>query len=72
MKPFIKEIPGTRYGFWRVLKFHKIDTHNDARWWCRCEKCGKTYSVRGFAMRNGTTTKCKACAIKEWQRARVI
>lgn len=48
MKPFIREKEGAIYGEWQVIKFHRIDGHSDARWWCKCKKCGKVYSVRGF------------------------
>ena len=59
---FINEKIGSRYGSWMVLKFHKISSHGDARWWCRCELCGQIVSVNGFTLRNGTSTKCYDCA----------
>lgn len=61
---FIEEKMGRKYGHWEVLGFDKIDSHTDARWKCKCLLCGKVYSVRGFALRNGTTHCCKACAIR--------
>lgn len=72
MRPFIREKKGAKYGEWRVIKFHRIDGHGDARWWCKCNLCGEVYSVRGFALRNGTTRKCKPCAIRECRSERVI
>lgn len=57
------EKPNTHYDSWTVLSFDKIDAkHGAARWWCRCETCGKIFSVRGDALRHGRSTKCKCCA----------
>lgn len=61
---YINEIPGTRYKHWTVVKFHKIDSHNDARFICKCELCKQEYSVKGYTLRNGSSTKCKKCAGK--------
>lgn len=65
MSAFIKEKRGNRYGYWRVLAFHKIDRHNDARWRCECTLCGNIYSVKGYALRNGQSTKCVSCAARK-------
>lgn len=65
MNMFINERPGNRYGHWQVLKFHKIDSHGDARWFCKCELCGGIHSVKGFTLRNGQSTKCMCCAIRK-------
>lgn len=64
----IDEKLGARYDNWTVLEFHKIDNHNDARWFCKCELCGDIYSVRGFTLRNGQSTKCKRCARRRRER----
>ena len=61
MSAFVKEQSGKKYGYWRVVSFHKIDPHGDARWWCKCESCGHIYSVRGFSLRNGSTKHCRHC-----------
>lgn len=55
----IHEQTGRHYSHWTVLGFHEVDKHNDARWWCKCELCGRVYSVRGFVLRNGTSTRCR-------------
>ena len=62
IKNLIVEKSGARYGNWTILNFHKIDSHHDARYWCRCELCGEIYSVKAFTLRNGRSTKCSACA----------
>lgn len=62
MRELIEEMPESHYGFWTVLGFHKVDKHGDARWFCRCELCGEIYSVKGFTLRNGRSTKCRPCA----------
>lgn len=62
MKLIIIEKPDERHGFWNVISFDKIDSHGDARWWCKCSLCGDKYSVRGFTLRNGQSTKCRNCA----------
>lgn len=67
----IKEKPNTKYGNWVVLKFHKISPHGDARWFCKCELCSNVYSVDGFTLRNGRSTKCKCCA-RRLRRDRTI
>lgn len=67
----IKEESNAHYGYWTVLKFHKISPHGDARWWCRCELCGQMTSVNGFSLRNGTSTKCRDCA-RRLRRGRTI
>lgn len=61
-KNIIYEETGKRYGNWNVLEFHKIDKHRDARYWCQCEICGEIYSVKGYTLRNGQSTKCRPCA----------
>ena len=68
MSAFIKEKVNSHYGNWTVLKFHKIDNHSDARWWCKCELCERIYSVRGFTLRNGQSTKCKKCVRRRYER----
>lgn len=70
MSAFINEKLSNQYGFWRVLKFHKIDTHHDARWKCKCTLCGNIYSVKGYTLRNGQSTKCKHCAIRKRSNGR--
>ena len=67
----INERNGAQYGYWTVLKFHKISPHGDARWWCKCELCGNTYSVNGFALRTGKSTKCQDCA-RRLRRGRMV
>jgi hypothetical protein len=62
MKAIIKEKTGKVYGFWTILSFHRIDSHGDARWWCKCNLCGDKHSVRGYTLRNGQSTKCFSCA----------
>ena len=62
----IYEKPGAKYGNWTVIKFHKIDSHGDARWWCKCNMCGEIFSVRGFSLRNGKSTKWYQCSRKRW------
>jgi len=62
----INERPGKTYGNWTVLKFDKVDLYGDARWFCRCEICGEIRSVKGYTLRNGTSTKCRRCADKEF------
>lgn len=65
MSAFIHEKSGARYNDWTIRQFHKIDSHGDARWWCTCERCGRDYSVKGYTLRNGQSTKCRQCADKE-------
>lgn len=62
MRYKIEEKSDTRYGYWIVREFDKISNHGDAKWWCTCNLCGRDVSVNGFALRNGTSTKCKNCA----------
>lgn len=64
MGVFIDEKPGTIYKHWKVLGFHKIDSHGDARFWCRCSLCDEVYSVKGYTLRNEQSTKCRCCADK--------
>lgn len=72
MGVFINEKPGARYGYWMVLKYHRIDEHSDARWWCKCELCGDIYSVRGFQLRNNKSTKCWNCSKRRLRRGRMV
>lgn len=65
MSAFISEHKGNKHGNWTILRFDRIDSHHDARWFCRCEKCGEIHSVKGFTLRNGQSTKCINCACKE-------
>lgn len=62
MRTIIDEKIGQSYSYWTILGFHKIDKHGDARWWCKCELCGNKYSIKGFTLRNGQSTKCSSCA----------
>lgn len=64
----INEKPGTRYGDWMILKFDKIDSHRDARFLCRCTLCDHVYSVKGYTLRNGASTKCRECYLKGKRR----
>ena len=66
----IQEKENTKYGFWTVLEFDRVDEHHDARWLCRCELCGEIHSVRGFTLRNGKSTHCRFCNRKAWKHAR--
>jgi hypothetical protein len=68
MSAFIKEKINSHYGNWTVLEFDQIDSHSDARWWCRCEICGEIYSVKGYTLRNGHSTKCLSCAKRRYER----
>lgn len=70
MRTVIQEKTEHHYGNWVVIGFDRTDNHGDARWWCRCELCGEIYSIRGFSLRNGTTTMCKPCAIRRLKRGR--
>lgn len=62
MRTKIEEKAGKCHGNWIVLKFDRIDEHDDARWWCQCALCGDIYSVKGYTLRNGHSTKCLPCA----------
>lgn len=72
MGAFLVEKPNARYGDWTVLSFHKIDSHSDARWWCRCQLCGHVYSVKGYTLRNGHSTKCAPCALRRRKYGRAV
>lgn len=68
MSVFINEKKGTIHGHWKIIGFDKIDSHGDARFDCICGLCGRIVSVKGFTLRNGQSTKCLACAIKQRRR----
>ena len=56
-----KPIPaGTKFGKWTVIG----PDQTRYRWICRCE-CGMEKSIGGATLRNGTSSKCKACASRD-------
>lgn len=64
MSKYIPEPSGKIYGHWQVICFDRIDSHGDARFWCKCLVCGDTYSVKGYTIRHSYSTKCKACQLE--------
>ena len=60
----VQEIPGTRYGYWRVEGFAGFDRRGNAMWKCICTACGQSYHVRGFALRAGKSRHCVHCNTK--------
>lgn len=62
------EESGKMYGYWRVISFSHVDKHYDANFLCECTLCGAIKPVRGFALRNGRTKKCKHCSnTRRWR-----
>lgn len=72
MNPIIIEEKGKIYGYWQVLGFSHVDRHHNAVFKCLCLKCGNVKLVRGFTLRNGSSTKCKNCAIEERKEVKKI
>lgn len=60
-KPYRIDLTGKRFGQLTVL--HYADQHESPsgrktpRWFCRCD-CGRTKSVIGYNLRNGSTQSC--------------
>ena len=53
---------GRRFGELVVVAMAPTGSTRHARWVCRCD-CGRMYIVRGALLRDGTTTRCKHCAV---------
>ena len=64
MGKIIYEPKDKMFGMWKIIRFSYVDSHHDAGFLCECTNCGEIYLVRGFALRNGKTNKCKSCAAK--------
>lgn len=62
----VKDETGNVYGRLTVIKRDGCDNSGAAKWLCKCE-CGKTVSVRGIALRKGTTRSC-GCYSAEYHR----
>jgi hypothetical protein len=63
-----KDMTGLTVGDWTVLRrCVKPRSSGAAYWVCRCV-CGEERSVRGSALRAGTTSRCPACAAKKSRR----
>lgn len=61
----VKDMRGLRFGHWTVLDLPprglKPSQRVTAFWLCRCV-CGNEKYVQGYALRYGTSTKCKTCS----------
>jgi hypothetical protein len=59
------DLTGMRVGEWTVLEAAGLQRFKRARpqrlWRCRCT-CGAEVEVRGQALRNATSTRCRACS----------
>lgn len=58
------DITGQKFGKLTVIERTENSSKGGARWICKCE-CGNSHIAVGTNLRNGTTTRCKQCAIKE-------
>ena len=56
------DMTGKKFGNWTALKYA-----GTSKWLCRCD-CGRTATVVGATLRNGTSTKCRSCATAETNR----
>lgn len=54
--------PGDKFGEWTVISFARRDSKS-TYWNCRCS-CGTEKEVRQTILKNGTSTRCRACADK--------
>lgn len=69
----VKNIAGKTFGNWNVMNLSYVDKHHGAFWTCQCELCGIVYDVRGDSLRDGSSTKCRPCAIESRRKyARVV
>ena len=52
------------FGYWKVLERDEEKTKQtgNAYWKCKCLLCENEYSIRGGALRDGSSTKCTPCA----------
>jgi len=57
------DMTGRQFGKWTVLERAGNDKHSNDRWKCVCD-CGTEKIVIGYNIRNGSSTKCKSCAMK--------
>jgi DNA-directed RNA polymerase subunit RPC12/RpoP len=56
----IANMTGMRFGSLTVIKYVKILGERKAYWLCRCT-CGKTKTILGLSLRNGTIVSCGGC-----------
>lgn len=59
MKP-LKKMLGLKIGKWTIIKRGPNTKQGQAQWLCQCS-CGSFKIVRGYHLRNGSSTKCKDC-----------
>lgn len=66
MPPPAINMVGQPVGEWTVLRRARLDeiearaNRSQAFWLCRCS-CGREKAIRGQALRNGESTRCRAC-----------
>lgn len=58
------DLTGKQFGKLTAIRPIGLDKHNEMQWECVCE-CGNTYVAKSYALRNGHTTQCRECALKQ-------
>ena len=67
-----KDETGKKYGRLAVIKEYGKDKKGYITWLCKCD-CGNEVVVRGYSLRNGSTTSCGCyCSEKASERMREI
>lgn len=63
---------GTMFGHWRVLSSAFIRARGVKRLNCLCTSCGTEHSVAFDTLRNGQSTQCAACGVKQSRKTRDV
>ena len=66
----IIDLTGQQYGKLKVLELAVDIPGKKKKWLCRCE-CGNEIIVAGSNLRNGHTTGCKKCAMKDLKKGNI-
>lgn len=62
-KAITKDLTGQVFGQWSVLR--RVPNHGKEIYWlCKCSTCGVESEVYGNDLKNGKSTRCRACADK--------
>ncbi len=67
-KSNIVDLTNQTFGNLKAIKPTNSRSGSNVMWECVCLKCGSVVLVRGSNLRNGNSTQCKSCRLKELQQ----
>lgn len=56
------DLKGKKFGEWTVIERSSKTSSGNQNWLCVCS-CDREFEVRGYTLKNGSSTKCKHCVV---------